>query len=256
MASMQRMARRFGVLAAAIGLVAAVGGQAAAGSPLGDGSAAAGSPDFGDAPDSNNSFGVAMPLYPGGPAAQFPTFFQLGAAPTGAYNRNSGGPAYVLGGAISPEQQADSGWDADGPNNIKPLGPAANLDGGDDGLSLPAKFAPCDTTKLLYKVTIFFTGSTRAYLNLWSDWDSNGKWGDRLPCGVGGVADEWLVQNKPIMLTGPGTFTFVTPSFTSMGPTGKPQWMRITLSEAPNATREGRGPGSGWQIGETEDYLR
>ncbi|HEY1012107.1 MAG TPA: GEVED domain-containing protein, partial [Herpetosiphonaceae bacterium] len=246
---MQRLARRFGMLAVAVGLAAATGGPAAA-------EPAAGLPDFGDAPDSNNSFGVAMPLYPGGPPAQFPTNFQLGVVPTGAYHQNSGGPVYVLGSAISAEQQADSGWDSDGPNNIKPLGPTADLDGGDDGLSLPPKFAPCDTTKLVYKVTVFFTGSTRAYLNLWSDWDSNGKWGDRLPCGAGRVADEWLVQNKPVTLTGPGTFTFVTPSFTSMGPTGKPQWIRITLSEAPNATRDGRGPGSGWQIGETEDYQR
>ena len=215
------------------------------------------SPDLGDAPNSNNGLALPMPLYAAGPSAQFPTVYSSASVTGyGPLHRNSNWAPLILGTAISAEAQADSGPDADGVNNINPTANLANQDRADDGLA-PTTATRCTATTWTYQVTVQPGAPTKGYVNIWIDWNSSGRWGDRLDCG-GALADEWAVQNQPLALTAPGTFTFTTPSFVFADVTQRPQWVRITLSETPDTdalARQGGGLASGWEYGETEDQL-
>lgn len=213
--------------------------------------APASTPDLGDAPDSNNSFALVMTTPPA--VAKFPTYYVAGAAPTGPRHANA--PAfYFLGTAITAENQADALPDADGVPNIDPPTNVADKDGADDGISWPI-FGTCQQIRLKYVVTVVGPGPYTAYFNAWADWNGNGVWGDRPACNSTTVADEWFVQNQTLTLPGPGTYTFVTPAFFPIGPIGRPQWARITLSETKASQPTGAGPGTGWRLGETEDYV-
>ena len=220
-------------------------------------------PDLGDAPTSTNNFGVGMQWTPVSPAtAQFPTVFFAGVQPTGPRHANSP-TVYFLGnsgagGTITCENQADSGADCDGINNINP--PAnADQDRGDDGpvwASLGV-ITSCSPRTYTYYVTSLASTTITAYVNSWYDFNQSGRWGDTFACGSLTV-NEWIVQNQAITLA-PGVNVFTTPVFNaSPNPSSYPRWVRISLSDSPLAitvpARMGSGPANGWRLGETEDY--
>ncbi len=222
--------------------------------------------DLGDAPDSTNHVaGGGMTAYsvPAFVPANYPTVWNVGTGvPSGPLHHNQK-IAYVLGNSISFEKEADIGFDSDGVNNIKPApDDIPDLDRYDDGLKLPNLFEHCVPTKLTYQVRVSAALlATDAYVNVWADWDRNGQWGETFDCPTGSMGDEWAVQNQ--LLTGltPGIHTFTTPAFLPAGhqsPNLAPEmWLRIMLSDKPaTATaRDGSGPNSGYEYGETEDYL-
>ncbi len=216
--------------------------------------------DLGDAPDSTNSFGTAMTAYPkGGPPgtlARYPTVFTAGSPPYGPLHR-SPTARFWLGPAVSLEREADVGADADGVNNLQPPGDRPDLDGADDGTAANPPLPNCQSTKITYTVTVPpGAPASKAYVNLWFDWNRNGAWGDILQC-PGVLAKEWAVQNQVISVGGPGSYTFTTPAFLPYNPNpGQCLWWRITLSDtaAANTSNDGSGSANGYLYGETEDY--
>ena len=217
-------------------------------------------PDLGDAPDSSNSYGSAMTAYPaGGPPgilARFPTVFAAGSPPYGPLHRNLK-LVYFLGPGITAEKEADIGFDADGVNNLQPPGDTPDLDLADDGVVL-APLPHCVPTVLTYTVTVMPGAPvSKAYVNLWFDWDRSGDWGALLTCDDGTAASEWAVQNQVLALTGPGVYTFTTPAFLPYNPNpNRCLWWRITLSSQPATAADGSGPANAYEFGETEDYYQ
>ncbi|MGQ9650720.1 MAG: DUF7901 domain-containing protein [Phycisphaerae bacterium] len=224
--------------------------------------------DLGDAPDSTNSFGVAMTAYPpGGPPgvqAHYPTVFAAGSPPFGPIHLQPHAVAF-LGNAVTLENEADTGLDEDPTNNIIPLADAPDKDGADDGLLLPLVFPHCQPAQFNYVVTVTGIVPTPLYVNAWCDWNRDGDWDDVLPCSLG-QADEWAVQNQMLSFLEPGIYILTTPPFLPWHPVGAPGerlplWMRITLSEQPWQASPGIigyggcGPAAGYQFGETEDYF-
>ncbi|MCS7040081.1 MAG: GEVED domain-containing protein, partial [Caldilineales bacterium] len=218
--------------------------------------------DLGDAPDSTNSFGVAMTAYPkGGPAgvvARYPTVFKAGSPPYGPRHTNAT-TRFYLGPAMTRELEADTGFDADPTNNLIPASDGSDLDLQDDGTNPNPPLPHCVPTRITYTVTVApGTPPTEAYVNLWFDWNRNGAWGETLDC-PNGAAREWAVPNQIISLPAPGTYTFTTPAFLPFHPPAVASciWWRLTLSDAPApspASNDGSGPANGYRWGETEDY--
>ncbi len=214
-----------------------------------------GLPDLGDAPDSSNSHGLGMNAYPGIPA-HFPSVFSAGSPPYGPLHHNAK-LLFHLGDNITREEEADAGVDADGVHNIDPVANHADQDLGDDGLGATPSFPHCHTTTMAYNVRVYTGAPATAYVNVWADWDRNGQWGETPSCG-GTNAPEWAVQNQAITLPGPSYHSFYTPAFLvyNFDPT-KDIWLRITISEKPlpvPQARNGSGPTTGFDFGETEDY--
>ncbi|TKJ36470.1 MAG: hypothetical protein CEE38_11695 [Planctomycetes bacterium B3_Pla] len=222
-------------------------------------------PDLGDAPDSTNNYGMAMTAYssPATVKANYPTVFNdgTGVGPYGPVHLNSPAAAY-LGKKITRETEADSGWDEDGINNIKPQIDSPDNDQGDDGVVVPLNLPDCDWATINYAVTVINPGAD-LWVNVWCDWNRDGDWDDTPVC-PGGPAPEWAVQNQFLFNLPLGLNQITTPAFLSWHPENGPEdiWMRITLSEKPwkggsNPGEKGNG-GSGplakYQIGETEDY--
>jgi hypothetical protein len=222
--------------------------------------------DLGDAPDSsNNVAGGTMQAYPG-VTAYFPTVYQGGSPPYGPMHRQPRDMFY-LGTSVSLEAEADVGSDEDTVNNLDPRNDAANRDGADDGLQLPVDLPACQTTTVDYVVTSTSPQPTRAYVNLWCDWNRDGDWDDALVCPDGSRVIEWAVQNHAISLPGPGTYTFTSPTFVCWHPAGgdlDPLWVRLMITEqsvpagiliAGVRGIGGEGLAAGFRYGETEDYL-
>lgn len=211
--------------------------------------------DLGDAPDSTNHSGAAMPAYPG-VAAQFPTVFDD--AIPGPLHQAPLADAW-LGGRASLENEADLPPDQDGMTNIDPLAGAANQDFFDDGVNAAGVVIPqCAKTQLSYTLSVVGPKVNR-YVNVWFDFNRDGDWNDSYRCMQGTkrvVVREWAVQNRAVS-RGPGVYTLNTPQFMADAPPSpdRPLWMRITLSDtlAPTAG-DGRGPSQGYRFGETEDY--
>lgn len=212
--------------------------------------------DLGDAPDSSNGAGIGMNAYPGVPAS-FPSVFAAGSPPYGPLHHNAS-LAFTLGDSITHEEEADTGFDSDGVHNIDPAANLANQDGGDDGLGSVPAFSHCTTVTIQFDVLAYTTAPDHAYFNLWADWDRNGRWGDEPSCGAT-VAPEWAVQNQVVSWTTPGFYTFTTPAFLVFNAaSARDMWLRITLSDKPLPVPQaghGGGPPSGFDFGETEDYL-
>lgn len=212
--------------------------------------------DFGDAPD--DATGVSFFAYPDVPA-HYPTLI----------TKSSIGPrhdnsvlAFYLGDGISGEENADSGLDMDvDGNNLVITGTLAfaDQDGYDDGLMLPDQFVHCQETTLQFTVTVTdsFSAAITGYANLWLDWNRDGDWGDITPACPGqsvGV-NEWAMQNMPMTLTGPGTYTFTTPPFMTWNEQpDQAMWIRLSVAEEMATAVTGAGPLSGYLYGETEDY--
>jgi hypothetical protein len=218
--------------------------------------------DLGDAPDSTNSYGVAMTAYPvSGIAANFPTVYRLGSPPFGPIHLRPRAAAF-LGDSVTVENEADSGLDEDPQNNILPLSNTPNLDGGDDGVPVPLTLPHCQEVTFDYTVTVTGTTAVPLYVNVWFDWNRDGDWDDVEMCDLNVYAPEWAVQNQVIAPPGPGQYIITTPPFLPWHPTNPPEWiwMRITLSEkqwqpTPQPGYGGSGPALGYQFGETEDYF-
>jgi len=230
--------------------------------------------DLGDAPDSTNHFGTPMSPYPtifATTAARYPTVFDVNSP-------DAPGPKHWLpredawlGKYVSLEYDADLPGDEDGITNIVPPNDEADLDHFDDGVRLETVQIPqCGLTTFDFDVHVpsgAILGTSERFVNVWFDYNRDGDWEDILECetengNVIGVT-EWSVQNH-IIVVGPGYHTLPTPDFEAMNPPypDYPMWMRITLSEseAPLTPQsgfdlaDGRGPDSGYEVGETEDY--
>ena len=239
--------------------------------------------DLGDAPDSVNHSGTPMLAYPSPPVtAHFPTVHD-------ASLPGWRGPAHLaaksgvwLGPDVSFEDEADTGGDQDGVNNLDPQGPAANQDNRDDGVNPSAVLLPsCGSTQLSFDLSAAPNAPAgNYYVNVWFDFTRDGDWDDGFRCAVGPTIDahgqEWAVQNMIVNVPGNlalgGAAPFTTPSFVSLNPGTAPLWMRITASEQPVLAGDNGGPFtaptdlgraastgstyvSGYATGETEDYL-
>lgn len=228
-----------------------------------------GTGDLGDAPDSTNRFGAEMMTYFGSVPANFPTIFAGGPIP-GPIHWQPKGVAW-LGQGVSDEADADQMPDADGLVNIVPPSMLANRDGYDDGIQFDTLALPeCAETKFAYDVTA--VSGAEMFVNVWFDFNRDGDWDDVLECRTAKgmlTVHEWAVQDQ-IIGFGPGTTSHATLPFVSVNvPTAdSPMWMRMTLSErkAEQATitqptgatytyADGRGPTTGFEVGETEDCL-
>ena len=232
-----------------------------------EGTASPDKPDLGDAPDSTNNFGNSMTAYPmgvfTGPRGHFPTVFDdgSGVGPYGPVHLNSLAVAY-LGRNITRETEADTGFDQDGVNNIRPGVNWPDEDAGDDGVVFPLNLPNCGWAAIDYNVTVVNPG-TDLWVNVWLDFNRDGDWDDTADC-PGGQAREWAVQNQFLFGLPAGLNHLTTPAFLSSRPANAPEhiWMRITLSEQPwtggsNPGAQGNagsGPLEKYQIGETEDY--
>jgi len=218
--------------------------------------------DLGDAPCALNHAGVPMTAYPaGGPAgviARFPTVFDPGISAFGPIHMEPRAAAW-LGPWVTREENADSGFDEDGINNIEPASDTPDADGTDDALPFPLHLPHCQPTVLHFAVTYPPNKVDTEYeLNVWFDWNHDGRWGDLLQCD-GGVADEWSVQHHPLPDREPGGYVNVTTTFLAWNPEpDEPLWLRLTLSEQqsgqPGSRRDGSGPPGGFAFGETEDH--
>ena len=226
--------------------------------------------DLGDAPDSSNTAGVQMTAYPkGGPLgvqANYPTVYGAGSPPCGPIHWQPKAVAY-LGDAVSLENEADSGPDEDGTNNIVPPNDSPDLDKADDGVQVPLVLPYCGQTSFVYRVTVVPLATIEPpplYVNVWFDWNRDGDWNDVLQCPDGTMVPEWAVQNQLLQFVTSGTYDVTTPAFTCWQPQAVPAeehiWMRITLSErqwgmvTSVARAGGDGPAAGYEFGETEDY--
>jgi PKD repeat protein len=219
--------------------------------------------DLGDAPDSTNHAGSTMTAYPaGGPPgvnANYPTVFDpLTGLPKGPLHNQPRADAW-LGAWVTREYDADLPPDEDGLTNILPASDAPDTDGFDDGVNVPLAAPHCVPTVFTYTVTITPGATMRGrYVNVWFDWLRDGDWDDLLECPDGTLAPEWAVQNQLLPSLPPGTYVFNTPAFLPWSPPGaniQDIWMRISIAEQPAPSPEdGRGPPSGYEYGETEDY--
>ena len=218
--------------------------------------------DLGDAPDSTNTYSMQMNTYSTSVRANFPTVFG-NSTPYGPIHLNPMGIAF-LGNSVTSETEADSGWDQDGFNNISPLTQQANLDVGDNGVTVPINMPYCKWTTFDYDVYVVVPG-TDLYVNVWCDWNRDGDWNDdtttypSLSCSKGMVS-EWAVQNQLLYNLPVGLNQLTTPAFLSWHPKSGASniWMRITLSEQPwkgGTGAGGSGPQAGYDFGETEDYF-
>jgi hypothetical protein len=230
--------------------------------------------DLGDAPDSTNNFGTSMTAYPkgvfSGTRAHYPTVYNDGrnAGPFGPIHLNTQGIVAHLGKNITSENEADTGPDQDGVNNIRPTGNMPDNDNGDDGIIFPVNMPKCRWTTLDYTVNVINPG-TNLWVNVWCDWNRDGDWDDdtttnpTLACSKG-LVSEWAVQNQYLINLQAGLNQITSKPFLSWHPDSgsKNIWMRITLSEKPWTGGSaagvrgngGSGPREGHEFGETEDY--
>jgi len=225
--------------------------------------------DLGDAPDSSNSFpGTAMLAYPG-INGNFPSVYEAGSPPYGPLHRHPR-DVFFLGKQVSLEAEADIGPDEDAVNNLDPANDAADCDAADDGLHQPVVYSPAagdHKTTVDYDVTCTSTLPTRAYVNIWFDFNRDGDWDDLLVSPDGEVEPEWAVQNQVVSLPAAGEYTFTAPPFNCshlISADLAPLWVRINIAETQHLPSivlvgaepgfEGAGPADGYEYGETEDY--
>lgn len=166
--------------------------------------------DFGDAPD-------------GTPEGNFPSLLKS----NGARAKNT--EEIWLGKEVTAE------------NDSKQV----NLDEADDGVKL--ELNSCQKSKGYFFVhTNNFRKSGTAYLNLYADWNKDGKWQ-----GADGCASEWAVQNFPVDLSRQNQEIAVyVPEFTA-GKNTDQLWYRsvVSLDQQMNEAATGE-----FASGEVEDY--
>jgi len=209
--------------------------------------------DLGDAPDSSNSYGQAMTAYPG-TNAQFPTV-KGAASPYGPRHENPLPMAGWLGPEITDEDEADTGSDADPTNNLIPTSDTADQDMADDSMALPIPISHCLSSSMQFAVAVPETAPSGVewMVNVWFDWNRDGKWGDLLYCGSD-KAPEWAVQNLRLGELEPGYHIFHATFLPYSANPSQPMWMRVTLSDESASSADGSGPSTDYKYGETEDY--
>jgi hypothetical protein len=242
-------------------------------------------PDAGDAPDSTNHYaGFANTAYPGvGVLGNFPTVYQVPAGQAAGPRHDNQTLQALLGNFITREQEADTGPDDDGRNNIlrNAMGmivDVANQDRGDDGWrNRNIRFYNCYRQTLMVRVSRP-AGATQnpMFLNTWFDGDRSGTWTGGGVCvpPTGGAAQpstEWIVRNVPVnmaLIPPGGSVELDIPTERVANSTeAEPHWMRFMLSEAPavappgGGLPDGRGPHplsaqKSYAFGETEDYFQ
>ena len=239
--------------------------------------------DLGDAPDTVNHAGAPMLAYPAPPVtAHYPTVHDPSLPVWRGPRHLDAKGALWLGPDVTFEDEADTGGDQDGVNNLDPSAGSADQDNRDDGVNPSSVLLPsCGSTQLAFDLSAAPTTPAGSYyVNAWFDFTRDGDWDDGFRCAVGPAIDahgqEWAVQNMLVSVPGnlvPGGFApFTTPSFVSMTQGTAPVWMRITVSELPVLASDNGGPftapadlgrggstgtayASGYATGETEDYL-
>lgn len=123
-----------------------------------------------------------------------------------------------------------------------------DVDAFDDGVAVTLSSCATSKASLLVHVTKPGTTSGTAYLNMFFDWDKNGKWGGTDSCG----ADEWAVRNVPVDLSAQTTAVAVyVPSFLA-GKNVTNIWYRAAVTLDERMLSE-TGTGS-YAKGEVEDY--
>ena len=207
-----------------------------------------------------------MTAYPMGGAlgvrANYPTVYDDGNAyrPRGPIHYNAQQVA-ILGESITSENEADSGPDQDGVNNINPSTNTPNEDISDNGVIFPVNMPQCRWSTFDYKVKVI-QEDTPFWINVWCDWNRDGDWDDTIDEACASIP-EWAVQNQFVYGLEQGVHILTTPAFMSYHPkSGTSQiWMRITLSDQPwtggsgigYVGNGGSGPIDGYEFGETED---
>ena len=197
-----------------------------------------------------------MYAYPG-VTANFPTVFD---APNGAIGplHRDGGFDTSLGSGVSGEYDADMFPDDDGILNIDPTSGNSNQDHNDDGVFFPLSLPECQTTSMSYEVTVGTSDEILRYSNAWIDFNQDGDWNDTGSCldpisGLQVSIPEHVIDNQQLVLD-VGSHP-ITSTFTSTNPGGD-VWMRVSVSEEPfDTSGGGAGVETGFETGETEDYL-
>ena len=225
--------------------------------------------DLGDAPDSSNHFATAMEAYTG-VQANFPTTADPAlAGPHGPFHARPW-PLH-LGRRVSFEARADVGPDQDGINNIEPglAVPIANQDRGDDGVPLQnVTFNACETATIPVRVAILPSVVANlegpAYLNVWLDGNRDGDWADSANCDASAFEHIVIDHEVDVAMLGAGFHTLnVTTNLIpkEIDDSTGGAWMRVMLSDEKSTKLtgedygDGRGKGSAYALGETEDYL-
>lgn len=130
--------------------------------------------------------------------------------------------------------------------------------GNDAGLAADPGFLTCTPASLSFRAYFCGPGERQVFLNVLVDWNHDGDWNDEAQCGpAGGCTQEWVVQNRPILLV-TGCNTINTPPLMPGNNPG-PAWMRITISDGtapPDFSWNGSASLAGQSLlnGETEDY--
>ena len=227
--------------------------------------------EVGDAPDSNNHFGVPMKLHPDD-GYYYEGNDAFGNFPTVAYwNETNGSTSQamchlenplglVLGDSVSYEQDADLMPDEDGWTNLDPVLDISNRDS-DDGLVFPPYWIDGIPTTITYTVSApAGAADYTRYVNIWIDWNRDGDWNDTDVQCVNGTRDERVLVNDPVNvpddLVAGETLTRAVEVIPCNPVLNDRAWVRITLSEGIVAEgNDGSGPGTCFAEGETEDWL-
>jgi len=121
----------------------------------------------------------------------------------------------------------------------------------DDGLLTLALTTGNPAQTVDFEVTNLIPDDQTLIVNILLDLNGDGDWND---------PGEHVVQNQPIPLTGIAEGVFTSDPFSTVGATGGPTWMRITLTRHqinPNwdGTMASAGYAEAFECGETEDWL-
>lgn len=225
--------------------------------------------DYGDAPDSlywghvgnPEMLAYTNPDVPG----NFPTSFYAGKPGPQGPKHQFVNPLY-LGNGFSLERWADRGPR----RNIDPVTLAADLDLNDDGID-PNNLTlqHCTPATIPFRFTISQDAVDRlgqedknVYLNIWLDGNRDGDWADTLDCD-GIEAREHIVIDQMLAPPTGGVYNLIAATGNLPIPQNQCQemWLRVSLSDEPSVKLpgqsygDGRGPDTGFRLGETEDYL-
>lgn len=176
--------------------------------------------DFGDAPDG----GATGYSNPGAAIGSFPSKLASNGARAVDINQ------LWLGQAVDKDTDSKQ----------------VNHDLGDDGVRV--NFNSCAASSASFYVAEKTPGKLtgKAYLNLYVDWNKDGKWSGSDAC-----ADEWAVKNYPVDLANINqSFNAISTEFPG-GKEIKDLWYRATISYDQQLASDARGE---IKIGEVEDY--
>jgi len=205
------------------------------GGPGKDGPADRGAWDFGDAPDGEGATGYGAP------------FAQQGRFPS-RRNTPHGATGHGIRHRVTAGEDGDRiGATKDGEAD------AAVVDRDRD--DLPGGAGPLSTDRRGgFEITVHADPREPAprYLNLLCDLDRDGEWAD---------AGEWVVSNREVSRDAAGGFLADQTVRLEIDPDGSLDpglyWLRLSLTRRPlpGDTWDGSGPASGYEHGETEDFL-